>query len=93
MYFLPTALKRSSIPISLLAEVGKYIASISLAKALASSSWTVSLSNKSHLFPAIPMTKMVIKNLTCVLFAVVFQLLIPVIFYFFKGVSSCYVED
>ena len=55
-------LNKSSIPKDVHADVNLKIASISFAKILPSSSFITSLSNKSLLFPAIPMTKRKNKN-------------------------------
>ena len=54
-------LNNSSIPKDVHADVNLKTALISFAKILTSSSFTASLSNRSPLFPAIPMTKKKIK--------------------------------
>ena len=51
-------LNKSSIPKDVHADVDLKIAPISFAKFFASSSFTTSFSTRSHLFPAIPMTKL-----------------------------------
>ena len=52
-YLLPIALKRSSIPAAVYADVSLNMAPISYANPLASASGTCSFSNKSDLFAAI----------------------------------------
>ena len=56
----PILVNNSSIPSPLQAEVSLNIAPISFAKCLASHSGTLSSSNKSLLFPAIPITNIII---------------------------------
>ena len=51
-------LNKSSIPKDVHADVDLKIAPISFAKFFASFSSTISFSTRSHLFPAIPMTKL-----------------------------------